>query len=151
MPLEEPAPLRVDDVTRVRREPHRQVTDRAALDAILDEALLAHVAVIRDGLPLVLPLAVARDGDWLLLHGSTGAGGLPPGAADLAATFSCLRAHEAFLPLPVQANAKYVPAFVADGTVTVLENLRDLPPLVRLTLEVPRRLPDFALFLLRSE
>ena len=72
--------LPVDDVTRVRREPHRQVTDRAALDAILDEALVAHVAVVRDGLPLVLPLAVARDGDSLLLHGSTGAGGLRLGA-----------------------------------------------------------------------
>jgi uncharacterized protein len=72
--------LRVDDTTRVRREAHRQVTDRAALHAILDEALLAHVAVVRDGLPLVLPLAVARDGDTLLLHGSTGAGGLRLGA-----------------------------------------------------------------------
>ena len=72
--------LRVDAVTRVRREPHRQVTDRAALDAILDEALLAHVGVVRDGLPLVLPFAVARDGDTLLLHGSSGAGGLRLGA-----------------------------------------------------------------------
>lgn len=69
-----------DDVTRVRREPHRQVTDRAALHAILDEAVLAHVAVVRDGLPLVLPFAVARDGDTLLLHGSSGAGGLRLGS-----------------------------------------------------------------------
>jgi nitroimidazol reductase NimA-like FMN-containing flavoprotein (pyridoxamine 5'-phosphate oxidase superfamily) len=73
-------PLPVDDVTRVRREAHRQVTDRAALHAILDEALLAHVAVVRDGLPLVLPFAVARDGAALLLHGSSGAGGLRLGA-----------------------------------------------------------------------
>jgi nitroimidazol reductase NimA-like FMN-containing flavoprotein (pyridoxamine 5'-phosphate oxidase superfamily) len=72
--------LPVDSVTRVRREPHRQVTDRAALDQILDEALMAHVAVVRDGLPVVLPFAVARDGDSLLLHGSTGAGGLRLGA-----------------------------------------------------------------------
>lgn len=66
--------LPLDDVTRIRREAHRQVTDRAALHAILDEALLAHVAVVRDGLPLVLPFACARDGDSLLLHGSTGSG-----------------------------------------------------------------------------
>ena len=64
----------VDDRTRIRREAHRQVTDAAALHAILDEALLAHVAVVRDGLPLVLPFACARDGDSLLLHGSTGSG-----------------------------------------------------------------------------
>lgn len=72
--------LRVDATTRVRREAHRQVTDRAALNEILDEAVLAHVGVVRDGLPLVLPFACARDGDTLLLHGSSGAGGLRLGA-----------------------------------------------------------------------
>jgi len=41
---------------------------------VLDEALVAHVGVVRDGRPLVLPFACARDGDTLLLHGSTGSG-----------------------------------------------------------------------------
>jgi nitroimidazol reductase NimA-like FMN-containing flavoprotein (pyridoxamine 5'-phosphate oxidase superfamily) len=68
------SPLPVDETTRIRRESERQVTDRAALHAVLDAALLAHVGVVRDGLPLVLPFACARDGDWLLLHGSTGSG-----------------------------------------------------------------------------
>lgn len=66
--------LEVDESTRIRREAHRQVTRRAALDAVLDEALVAHVGVVRDGAPLVLPFACARDGDSLLLHGSTGSG-----------------------------------------------------------------------------
>jgi uncharacterized protein len=66
--------LPIDDSTRIRREAHRQVDDRAALHAILDEALVAHVGVVRDGAPLVLPFACARDGDSLLLHGSTGSG-----------------------------------------------------------------------------
>ena len=44
------------------------------LEEILDTALMAHVAYVRDGSPVVLPFACARDGDWLLLHGSTGAG-----------------------------------------------------------------------------
>jgi len=66
--------LPIDAGTRIRRESHRQVDDRAVLDAILDEALIAHVGVVRDGSPLVLPFACARDGDWLLLHGSTGSG-----------------------------------------------------------------------------
>jgi hypothetical protein len=66
--------LPIDESTRIRRESHRQVTDRAALEEILDEALVAHVGVVRDGTPLVLPFACARDGDSLLLHGSTGAG-----------------------------------------------------------------------------
>lgn len=58
--------------TRVRRLPDKQVTDRAALDAVLDRALVAHVAVVDRGQPYVLPVAVARDGDRVLLHGSTG-------------------------------------------------------------------------------
>lgn len=74
--------LAVDQGTRIRREAHRQVTDRAALHSILDEALVAHVGVVRDGVPLVLPFACARDGDTLLLHGSTGSGLLRIGAGD---------------------------------------------------------------------
>jgi nitroimidazol reductase NimA-like FMN-containing flavoprotein (pyridoxamine 5'-phosphate oxidase superfamily) len=66
--------LPVDELTRIRRESHRQVTDRTALDAILDDALIAHVGVVREGRPIVLPFACARDGDTLLLHGSTGSG-----------------------------------------------------------------------------
>lgn len=58
--------------TRVRRLPDKQVTDRAVLDALLDRALVAHVAVVDGGRPYVLPVAMARDGDRVLLHGSTG-------------------------------------------------------------------------------
>ena len=61
--------------TRVQRKPERQVLDRDALNAVLDEALLAHVAFVRGGEPVVLPVAVARDGGDVLFHGST-AGGL---------------------------------------------------------------------------
>ncbi|HVN11577.1 MAG TPA: pyridoxamine 5'-phosphate oxidase family protein [Kineosporiaceae bacterium] len=61
--------------TRITRLPERQRFDRAALDDVLDSALVAHLAVVRpDGTPVVLPLLHARDGDRLLLHGSTGGG-----------------------------------------------------------------------------
>ncbi len=60
------------DRTRVRRLPEKSVTDRAVLDAVLDAALVAHVAVVDDGQPYALPMAFARDRDRLLLHGSTG-------------------------------------------------------------------------------
>lgn len=81
MPPELPPELPLDETTRIRREAYRQVTDRAALQAILDEALVAHVGVVRDGAPLVLPFACARHGDALLLHGSTGSGLLRAGTA----------------------------------------------------------------------
>lgn len=66
-------------VTRLRE---KQRTDRAALDALLDEVHIAHVGVVLDdGRPLVLPTAFARNGDQLLLHGSTGSPWLRRAAA----------------------------------------------------------------------
>jgi nitroimidazol reductase NimA-like FMN-containing flavoprotein (pyridoxamine 5'-phosphate oxidase superfamily) len=52
--------------------PEKSVGDPEALYAVLDEALVAHVAVVDGGQPVVLPMACAPDGDSLLLHGSTG-------------------------------------------------------------------------------
>jgi nitroimidazol reductase NimA-like FMN-containing flavoprotein (pyridoxamine 5'-phosphate oxidase superfamily) len=66
--------LAVTDRTRLTRMPERQRTDRAELHAILDEALIAHVGIVRDGLPLVLPMGFGRGGDAIYLHGSTGSG-----------------------------------------------------------------------------
>jgi nitroimidazol reductase NimA-like FMN-containing flavoprotein (pyridoxamine 5'-phosphate oxidase superfamily) len=70
--------------TRVRRLPGEQVDELAALQAVLDAALVAHVAVPADHRLAVIPVAMARDGDRLLIHGSTGsqafrtlAGGVP--------------------------------------------------------------------------
>jgi uncharacterized protein len=79
-------PLPITDRTRVTRLAERQVTDREALYDLLDEALVAHVAIVRDGVPVVLPLGFARDGDSLLLHGSTGGGLLRAAAAGEAIT-----------------------------------------------------------------
>jgi nitroimidazol reductase NimA-like FMN-containing flavoprotein (pyridoxamine 5'-phosphate oxidase superfamily) len=56
--------------TRVRRHPERGVYDRAATDAILDEALFCHVGFVAEGRPVVIPTIHARDGDTLYLHGS---------------------------------------------------------------------------------
>lgn len=60
-------------ITTVTRIAENQVRDRARLDALLDAAHIGHVGVAGDtGAPLVIPTAVTRDGDRLLLHGSTG-------------------------------------------------------------------------------
>ena len=57
----------------MRRLPEKQVTERFILNAILDAARVAHVGLSdADGQPYVLPVAFARDGDDLLIHGSTG-------------------------------------------------------------------------------
>lgn len=58
--------------TRVRREPHRGHYDRATIDAILDAGMVAHVGFVSaDGHPLVIPMLYARDGNRVLIHGSS--------------------------------------------------------------------------------
>jgi nitroimidazol reductase NimA-like FMN-containing flavoprotein (pyridoxamine 5'-phosphate oxidase superfamily) len=57
--------------TKLRRAPQRGAHDRATIDAILDEALIAHVAWVQDGRPAVIPTLLARDGDHVLIHGSS--------------------------------------------------------------------------------
>jgi uncharacterized protein len=60
--------------TRVRRLPDKQVFSRAALNAILDSGRIGHLATSdEEGQPYVLPVAYARDGDQIIVHGSTGA------------------------------------------------------------------------------
>ncbi len=58
--------------TRIRRIPEKAATDLADLYAVLDAAKVAHVAFVHDGHPVNIPVACARDGERLLLHGSTG-------------------------------------------------------------------------------
>jgi len=62
------------DRTTPTRMPERVSTDdRAALYELLDASLLGHVGFTdRAGRPVVLPIAIARDGAEVLLHGSTG-------------------------------------------------------------------------------
>lgn len=56
--------------TTLRRRVDRGHIDRALVDAIVDEAYLAHVGFVVDGLPRVLPMTYGRDGDVLYLHGA---------------------------------------------------------------------------------
>jgi uncharacterized protein len=57
--------------TKVRRAPARAVYDRDAIDAILDEALIAHLGFVDDGQPYVIPTLQARIGDTVYIHGSS--------------------------------------------------------------------------------
>jgi nitroimidazol reductase NimA-like FMN-containing flavoprotein (pyridoxamine 5'-phosphate oxidase superfamily) len=64
------SPLGSTKRTTLHRVPHKEVKDRAVLHQILDAALVGHVGFLQDGHPFVIPVAIARDGDNLLLHGS---------------------------------------------------------------------------------
>jgi nitroimidazol reductase NimA-like FMN-containing flavoprotein (pyridoxamine 5'-phosphate oxidase superfamily) len=56
--------------SEIRRLAKRAVYDRAAIDAILDEALICHVGFVADDQPFVIPTIHVRIGDSIYLHGS---------------------------------------------------------------------------------
>lgn len=57
-------------ITRLRE---RGTTDRGELDTLLDAVHIGHVGLVDgSGGPVVIPTLIARDGDRLLVHGSTG-------------------------------------------------------------------------------
>lgn len=60
----------VSERTRVVREPHRAVYDRAAIYKILDEGFVCHVGFTADSQTFVIPTMYARVGDAVYFHGS---------------------------------------------------------------------------------
>lgn len=60
--------------TEMTRMPEKGVRDLEQLHALLDSQYVGHVGLVRDGRPLVVPTGIARQGDRVLVHGSTGSG-----------------------------------------------------------------------------
>jgi uncharacterized protein len=59
------------DRVRLRRKRERGSYERDQIDAILDEGLIAHLGIVEDGQPIVIPTLHARDGDVVYCHGSS--------------------------------------------------------------------------------
>ena len=59
--------------TEINRLKQRSVSDRDEMYEILDSAILCHIGYVEDGQPFVLPYGYVRDGNRILIHGSTGA------------------------------------------------------------------------------
>jgi len=51
--------------------PERGRYDREAIDAVLDAGLVAHLGLVSDGQPFVIPTLHARVGDEVYVHGSS--------------------------------------------------------------------------------
>ena len=66
-PMPDPAP---SPRTEVRRKPQRARYDRATIEAIVDEALICHVAFSHGGSVHCLPMACWRSGEHLYIHGA---------------------------------------------------------------------------------
>lgn len=59
---------------RARRLPERAHYDRETVHAILDEGMVAHVGYVAHGVPHVIPVFYARDGETLTFHASSKSG-----------------------------------------------------------------------------
>lgn len=54
----------------VRQAREKAAYDRETVHRLLDAGLVAHVSVVQDGEPIVVPMLYGRDGDTLYLHGA---------------------------------------------------------------------------------
>jgi nitroimidazol reductase NimA-like FMN-containing flavoprotein (pyridoxamine 5'-phosphate oxidase superfamily) len=61
----------VSNVNRLRRRYERGHYDKATVYAILDAAVVCHIAYVIDGRPFCTPTAFWREGDHLYWHGSS--------------------------------------------------------------------------------
>ncbi|MDX1518192.1 MAG: pyridoxamine 5'-phosphate oxidase family protein, partial [Woeseiaceae bacterium] len=60
----------VSKQNQVRQLREKASYDRATVHGILDAGIVAHVAFIQDGNPVVVPMLYGRDGERLYLHGA---------------------------------------------------------------------------------
>ena len=59
------------DRSTLKRVRKRGAYDRATLDAIVDAAVMCHVAYVIDGAPYCTPTLLWREGDYVYWHGSS--------------------------------------------------------------------------------
>lgn len=72
------APLSPTERTRHRRMRELGQTDRESLYAVLRAGMIAHLGVINDGWPMVVPTVYGFDDDTLYLHGSVASQSMNP-------------------------------------------------------------------------
>ncbi len=60
----------IDARNKVRQLREKARYDRDTVHTILDAGLFAHVALVQDGAPIVVPMIYGRDGETLYLHGA---------------------------------------------------------------------------------
>ena len=60
----------VSKQNKVRQIGEKAVYDKETVHAILDAGIVAHVAFIQDGAPVVVPMLYGRDGEKIFLHGA---------------------------------------------------------------------------------
>jgi nitroimidazol reductase NimA-like FMN-containing flavoprotein (pyridoxamine 5'-phosphate oxidase superfamily) len=120
-------------VTALNRFPELGVPDRAALDDFLDSQWAGVLSCAVDGEPLAVPMLYVRDGDRVLLHGSTGAGALRAVAAGASAVLTVFAVDALVVaPTTFESSVNYRSATVrgrlapVDDHETALDRFSDV-------------------------
>ncbi|MGD1056537.1 MAG: pyridoxamine 5'-phosphate oxidase family protein [Solirubrobacteraceae bacterium] len=129
----------------MRRKRERGSYDRAVIDAILDEALIAHLGIVDDeGQPFVIPTLHARKGDVVYCHGSSASRTLRALASGAPACLTVSLIDGLVLArAAMHHSANYRSAMVIGGA-TLVEDPREKRVALEAVVEhiVPGRLAD---------
>jgi nitroimidazol reductase NimA-like FMN-containing flavoprotein (pyridoxamine 5'-phosphate oxidase superfamily) len=104
------------------RMPEKGVRDLEQLHALLDSQYVGHVGLVRDGRPVVVPTGIARDGDRLLVHGSTGSGWMRHLAAGADACVTVTSLHGVVVARSAFESSFHYRSAVLFGRFTELED-----------------------------
>ncbi|HWJ51211.1 MAG TPA: pyridoxamine 5'-phosphate oxidase family protein [Solirubrobacteraceae bacterium] len=111
------------DRVRLRRKRERGSYDRDVIDAILDEALIAHLGIVEpDGQPIVTPTLHARRGDVLYCHGAVASRTLKALAAGAPACLTVSLIDGLVLARSAMHHSANYRSVVVMGSARVLED-----------------------------
>jgi nitroimidazol reductase NimA-like FMN-containing flavoprotein (pyridoxamine 5'-phosphate oxidase superfamily) len=130
---------------RLRRKRERGSYDRAVIDAILDEALIAHLGIVDEhGQPFVIPTLHARSGDVVYCHGSTASRTLRALAAGAPACLTVTLIDGLVLARSAMHHSANYRSAMLIGQATLVEDLDEKQAALRAVVEhiVPGRWDD---------
>lgn len=122
--IDDDAAFDVTDLNRVRRYSQRGRYDRASVLEILDRGLVAHVAFVDEGRPVVIPMAYGHDGERLFLHGAR-KGRIGTAAADEAVSIGVTLVDGIVVAPSLFDSSMNYRAVVIHGRASVLEARAD--------------------------
>jgi uncharacterized protein len=130
---------------RLRRKRERGSYDREVIDAILDEALIAHLGIVDEhGQPFVIPTLHARSGDVVYCHGSTASRTLKALAAGASACLTVTLIDGLVLARSAMHHSANYRSAMLIGQATLLEDLDEKRAALQAVVEhiVPGRWAD---------
>jgi nitroimidazol reductase NimA-like FMN-containing flavoprotein (pyridoxamine 5'-phosphate oxidase superfamily) len=119
--------------TRVKRIPEKAVTDRDVAYEILDAGIMAHVAVVTDGQPYVVPVGYARIGDDVVFHGSSASRLFKTLATGAPTCLTVTHLDGLVLARSLFESSMHYRSVMAIGTARVLEGEEELVALLDLS------------------